>query len=650
MTPEQGGAIGVLALHHAISGLKLMGLTPQIMVFSSIMWVFGTVFLILSMALTLYDWQLLFVKVIRFVSFTFQTLWRAVVFMARVRFLFAPSSDQADDPRAFDHDLEKKSPKSPEVKQENEPQKKRVKPASKGVKDKWDNKKLKVEPKPTLLGQKVPALSLLKAAPETFTKRDPIDLEHRARMLEGVLKDFGVYGEISEIRPGPVVTVYELLPAKGTKTSRIIGLSDDIARTMSAISVRCAVIPGRAVVGIEMPNDIREDVYLRDILESSEFQEATGDLNIVLGKDIEGKPVIADLTRMPHMLVAGTTGSGKSVGVNAIILSLLFRYTPDELRMIMIDPKVLELSVYENIPHLLTPVVTDPHKSVAALKWAVREMDQRYRQMAQLGVRNVANYNEKLRHAIESGETLKREVQTGFNSDTGEPIVEIQELDLEPFPYIVIIVDEFSDLMMVAGKDVELCVLRIAQKARAAGIHLIMATQRPSVDVVTGTIKANFPSRISYKVTSKIDSRTILGQQGADQLLGMGDMLYMSMSGNLMRAHGPFVSDDDVEKVVKYIRSTGRPAYMNDIFSEIEEGENDSRDPLFNSDSGEDNDLYEQALGIIRKHKKVSTSFIQRYLKIGYNRAARLVERMEEEGVISEANHAGKRTILIDLD
>lgn len=496
----------------------------------------------------------------------------------------------------------------------------------------------------------LPALALLQPAdPSKAIQHDPQVLEANARMLEEVLDDFGVQGDIVEVRPGPVVTVYELEPAKGTKTSRVIGLSDDIARSMSAISVRAAVVPGRSVIGIEIPNAERETVYLREMLASEAFEKAPGALNVVLGKDIEGQPVNADLAKMPHVLVAGTTGSGKSVGVNAMILSLLYQYTPEELRLIMVDPKILELSVYDDIPHLLTPVVTEPGKAVVALKWAVREMDDRYRQMAQLGVRNVASFNEKLKDAAARGETLTREVQTGFDPETNEPIIEVQELDLEPLPYIVIIVDEFADLMMMAGKDVEACVLRIAQKARAAGIHLIMATQRPSVDVVTGTIKANFPSRISFKVTAKQDSRTILGQQGAEMLLGMGDMLYMSSGGRLTRVHGPFVSDSEVEKVADFLRTTGRPNYISSVTEEDEQVGGNPDDPLFTNGDSED-DLYNQAVAIVRKHKKASTSFIQRHLKIGYNRAARLIEQMEEERLISPPNHVGKREILMDVE
>lgn len=497
----------------------------------------------------------------------------------------------------------------------------------------------------------LPPLALLKATDAAgHIQHDPDTLENNARMLEGVLDDFGVQGDISEVRPGPVVTVYELEPAKGTKTSRVIGLSDDIARSMSAISVRAAVVPGRSVIGVEIPNVQRETVYLREMLASHAFETAPGALNVVLGKDIEGQPVIADLAKMPHVLVAGTTGSGKSVGVNAMILSLLYQYTPEELRLIMVDPKILELSVYDDIPHLLTPVVTEPGKAVVALKWAVREMDDRYRQMAQLGVRNVTSFNERLREADARGETLTREVQTGFDPETHEPIIEVQELDLEPLPFIVIIVDEFADLMMMAGKDVEACVLRIAQKARAAGIHLIMATQRPSVDVVTGTIKANFPSRISYQVTSKVDSRTILGQQGAEQLLGMGDMLYMSAGGRLTRVHGPFVSDGEVEKVADFLRTTGAPNYITSVVEEDEQFGGNPDDPLFASSGDGEDDLYLQAVAIVRKHKKASTSFVQRHLKIGYNRAARLIEQMEDEGLITPANHVGKREILMDVE
>ncbi|MCC9621001.1 DNA translocase FtsK 4TM domain-containing protein [Thalassospira sp. MA62] len=498
-----------------------------------------------------------------------------------------------------------------------------------------------------------PPLDLLfEPDPADATQIDQEALAQNARLLETVLQDFGVKGEIVQVRPGPVVTLYELEPAAGVKSSRVIGLADDIARSMSAIAARVAVVPGRNVIGIELPNTKRETVHLHEILASSDFEKNTGKLNMSLGKDIGGTPVIADLSKMPHLLIAGTTGSGKSVGVNAMILSLLYRMKPEECRFIMIDPKMLELSIYDGIPHLLTPVVTDPHKAVVALKWAVREMEDRYRAMSQVGVRNIAGYNKRIKEAAAKGEQLTRRVQTGFDPETGKPIFEDQELPMEPLPFIVIIVDEMADLMLVAGKDVEASIQRLAQMARAAGLHLIMATQRPSVDVITGTIKANFPTRISYSVTSKIDSRTILGEMGAEQLLGQGDMLYMGQGGRLQRVHGPFVSDEEVESIVKHLRDQGDPSYLETVTEEPEE------DPVAaymaggnagaSGGAGSDDDLYNQAVGIVLREKKASTSFIQRKLSIGYNRAARIIEQMEENGVVSAANHVGKREVLME--
>ena len=467
-------------------------------------------------------------------------------------------------------------------------------------------------------------------------------LQQNAKFLGSVLSDFGIKGEIVKVRPGPVVTLYELEPAPGTKSSRVIGLSGDIARSMSAVSVRIAVVPGQNVIGIELPNLNREIVYMRELVESKEFEKSTNSLPLALGKDIGGLPVIADLIRMPHLLIAGTTGSGKSVAMNTMILSLLYQLTPDQCKFIMIDPKMLELSVYEGIPHLLTPVVTDPSKAVVALKWAVREMEDRYRMMSQIGVRNVAGYNVRIKEAAKKGETLTRTVQTGFDDD-GKPIMEELPLPTDPLPFIVVVVDEMADLMLVAGKDVEAAIQRLAQMARAAGIHLIMATQRPSVDVITGTIKANFPTRISFQVTSKIDSRTILGEQGAEQLLGQGDMLYMAGGGRITRVHGPFVSDEDVEEIVKHLKAQGSPAYLDEITVE------DDTPLLGGTTSKEDagDVLYDEAVALIAREGKASTSFIQRHLQIGYNRAARIIERMEKQGVVSEANRVGKREVLI---
>jgi S-DNA-T family DNA segregation ATPase FtsK/SpoIIIE len=494
------------------------------------------------------------------------------------------------------------------------------------------------------LGNEVtlPPLGLLS---EPKVARTPISedaLEQNARMLEGVLEDFGVRGEITKVHPGPVVTLYELEPARGTKASRVIGLADDIARSMSAVSARVAVIPGHNAIGIELPNAKRETVYLRELLASADFESQSSNLTLALGKDIGGDPVFADLARMPHLLVAGTTGSGKSVAVNSMILSLLYRLKPEQCRLIMIDPKMLELSVYDNIPHLLAPVVTEPGKAVVALKWAVREMEQRYRAMSHLGVRNIAGYNQRLADARKKGENLKRTVQTGFDQDTGEPVFEEQPLDLEAMPYIVIVVDEMADLMLIAGKEIEASVQRLAQMARAAGIHLIMATQRPSVDVITGTIKANFPTRISFQVTSKIDSRTILGEPGAETLLGAGDMLYMLAGGKISRVHGPFVSDGEVEKVVSHLRTQAAPAYIESITEEPDAPPM----PGMGGDGGKEDEMYDRAVDLICREGKASTSFVQRHLQIGYNRAARIIERMEAEGIVSPANHVGKREVL----
>ena len=481
-------------------------------------------------------------------------------------------------------------------------------------------------------------------------------LEQNARLLEGVLEDFGVKGEIIHVRPGPVVTLYELEPAPGIKSSRVIGLADDIARSMSAIAARVAVVPGRNAIGIELPNAKRETVYLREILASRDFETTKSKLALALGKTINGEAVIVDIAKMPHLLVAGTTGSGKSVAINTMILSLLYRMTPQECRLIMIDPKMLELSVYDGIPHLLTPVVTDPKKAVVALKWTVREMEERYRKMSKVGVRNIEGFNARIATAMSKGERVSRTVQTGFDRQTGEAIYETEDLDLETMPFIVVIIDEMADLMMVAGKDIEGAVQRLAQMARAAGIHVIMATQRPSVDVITGTIKANFPTRISFQVTSKIDSRTILGEQGAEQLLGMGDMLYMAGGGRIQRVHGPFVSDDEVEKVVAHLKLQGAPEYLDAITED--DGEDDDDDAPRGSGGGggsagnfdDSDDPYDQAVAVVLRDGKASTSYIQRRLGIGYNRAASIIERMEKEGVVGPANHAGKREILVPTE
>lgn len=498
----------------------------------------------------------------------------------------------------------------------------------------------------------LPPLDILEESDNSATVHENQDaLEQNARLLEGVLEDFGVRGEIVKVRPGPVVTLYELEPAPGTKTSRVIGLADDIARSMSAISVRIATVPGRNVIGIEMPNGDRELVGLREVLASRTFEDSKHKLPMVLGKDIGGTPEIADLATMPHLLIAGTTGSGKSVGLNAMILSLLYRLPPDRCKFIMVDPKMLELSVYDDIPHLLAPVVTDPKKAVVALKWTVREMEDRYRAMSKLGVRNIDGYNKRVAEAAKKGEELTRKVQTGFDPETGRPIIEEEPLDLTPFPYIVVVVDEMADLMLVAGKEIEASIQRLAQMARAAGIHLIMATQRPSVDVITGTIKANFPVRISFMVTSKIDSRTILGEQGAEQLLGRGDMLYMAGGGRIKRVHGPFVDDTEVEGVCDFLRSQAQPDYVEAVTDENDMSGGFDTDvsgaaSIGESDNPEDA-LYDQAVALVAREGKASTSFVQRHLQIGYNRAARIIERMEKEGVVGQANHVGKREVLV---
>ena len=494
----------------------------------------------------------------------------------------------------------------------------------------------------------LPALSILNAVKRQAADESLSDeaLQQNARLLEGVLDDFGIRGEIINVRPGPVVTLYELEPAPGIKSSRVIALADDIARSMSAISARVAVVPGRNAIGIELPNQRREMVGLKEILSSAEYDASGSALPLALGKNIGGEPIIADLSRMPHLLIAGTTGSGKSVGINTMILSLLYKMRPDECKMIMIDPKMLELSIYDGIPHLLAPVVTDPKKAVVALKWVVKEMEDRYRKMSKVGVRNIDGFNHRIAEAIENDETIVRTVQTGFDRETGEAIYEEEELSLERMPFIVVVVDEMADLMMVAGKDIEAAIQRLAQMARAAGIHMITATQRPSVDVITGTIKANFPTRISFQVTSKIDSRTILGEQGAEQLLGQGDMLYMAGGGRISRVHGPFVSDGEVEKVVRFLKKQGTPEYLDAV---TEDSENDDVNEILglapSGSSGDD--LYDQAVAIVGRDKRASTSYIQRKLQIGYNRAARIVEQMEDEGVISAPNHAGKREVLI---
>jgi DNA segregation ATPase FtsK/SpoIIIE, S-DNA-T family len=506
------------------------------------------------------------------------------------------------------------------------------------------------KPRRSSNGYQLPPLELLSAPSKTGRATVSSEtLQQNATALEGVLGDFGVRGEIINARPGPVVTLYELEPAPGIKSSRVISLADDIARSMSALSARVAVVSGRNAIGIELPNPTREKVMLRELLASRDYADTQHRLPLCLGKSIGGEAVMVDLARMPHLLIAGTTGSGKSVAINTMILSLLYRLQPEQCRLIMVDPKMLELSVYDGIPHLLTPVVTDPKKAVVALKWAVREMEERYKKMSKLGVRNIDGYNARVVEANGKGEKLTRTVHTGYNRESGEAIYESEDLDLEPLPYIVVIVDEMADLMMVAGKDIEGAVQRLAQMARAAGLHVILATQRPSVDVITGTIKANFPTRISFQVTSKIDSRTILGEQGAEQLLGQGDMLYMAGGGRISRVHGPFVSDEEVEKVVRHLKSQGAPEYLEAVTAE--EPQDEDGNPVFDSTGmgeSEGGDLYQQAVKIVVRDRKASTSYIQRRLQIGYNRAASLMERMEQEGVVGQPNHSGKREILVE--
>ncbi|RAK57292.1 FtsK/SpoIIIE family DNA translocase [Phenylobacterium deserti] len=495
-------------------------------------------------------------------------------------------------------------------------------------------------------GFRLPELAMLAKPKARAAQFDEGALRQNAQLLESVLAEFGVRGHVDQIRPGPVVTLYELVPAAGVKSARVVALADDIARSMSVAACRVSVVQGRNAIGIEMPNQKRETVFLRDLLAAGEYERGSQNLPMALGETIGGEPYIADLAKMPHLLIAGTTGSGKSVGVNAMILSILYKLPPEQCRLIMIDPKMLELSVYDGIPHLLAPVVTDPKKAIVALKWTVREMEDRYRRMSKIGVRNIGSYNERAKEALAKGEHFERTVQTGFD-DNGRPIYESEKIVPEPMPYLVVIIDEVADLMMVAGKDIEGAVQRLAQMARAAGIHLIMATQRPSVDVITGTIKANFPTRISFQVTSKIDSRTILGEQGAEQLLGQGDMLYMAGGGRVTRLHGPFVSDGEVEAVAKFLREQGQPQYLEEVTAGGDEEGGDEPNLGFGGDTGDSNDLYDRAVAIVTRDGKASTSYVQRRLQIGYNRAASLIERMEQEGVVSPANHAGKREILV---
>ena len=641
-----GGAVGgLLAQATLAAGHGVLGTVGAILV-TAIGWALALTLVLLACGLTGGEWRAGMRGVTAIARFSVSTGWSAALLARPALRLFRRGPREApgeapwrsvpavpeDSAGRFDAPIAPSSSVAPAIT--------RTVPARPTAKGQQQSLPL-AEP-----GWRFPPLSLLKPAParaSTGPSRDA--LEANARLLEGVLSDYGVQGTIVEIRPGPVVTLYELEPAPGIRSARVIGLADDVARSLSVTAVRIATVPGRNVIGIEVPNAKRETVYLSELLSAEDVQRHTGRLGLALGKDISGAPVMADLQRMPHLMIAGTTGSGKSVGVNAMILSLLYRLSPDQCRLILIDPKMLELSTYEGIPHLMAPVVTEPAKAVTALKWTVREMERRYRAMSQLGVRNIGGYNDRVADARTKGEVVTRRVQTGFDPDTGRPTFEEQPLALEPIPLIVVVVDEMADLMMVAGKEIEITVQRLAQMARAAGIHVIMATQRPSVDVITGTIKANFPTRISFQVISKFDSRTILGEQGAEQLLGQGDMLYMAGGGRITRVHGPFVSDQEVEAVVAFLRDQGEPAYVDSV-TEAEDDDASGPLPGLGAEGGE-RGLYEQAVSIVAREGKASTSFVQRHLNIGYNRAAKLIEQMEKEGVVGPANHVGKREVLI---
>ena len=625
-------------------------------------WVYGAVFVVLglpvyafSFALNKDEWRSIGAAIVRAGLFLWNGLvsilvgvWNGIVVVFSAIFRRSEQTDSLEDriePSSKPH----KTRKVAEPKPIKQPAVKRVLTPTKTKRGKRESKEAQ---KSLDLGDgsnyQLPPLDLLAPPPppEKIGRISAEALEQNARMLEGVLDDFGVQGDVNDVRPGPVVTLYELEPARGVKSARVIGLADDIARSMSAISARVAVVPGRNAIGIELPNVDRQTVFLRELLASKDFETTKARLPVILGKDIGGEPVVVDLASMPHLLVAGTTGSGKSVGVNTMIMSLLYRHSPETLRFIMVDPKMLELSVYDDIPHLLTPVVTEPKKAVVALKWAVREMEDRYRSMSKLGVRNLAAFNKRVEEANAKGERLVRQVQTGFDKETGQPVIEEQEFDFTPLPFIVIVIDEMADLMLVAGKDVEATVQRLAQMARAAGIHLITATQRPSVDVITGTIKANFPTRISFQVTSKIDSRTILGEQGAEQLLGMGDMLFMAGGGRITRVHGAFVDDDEVVDVVTHLKKQAAPSYLSTVTEEPEEGFDSPFIPG-PSDDDKEKTLYDKAVDIVLRDRRASTSYIQRRLKIGYNKAATLIEDMESQGVISGPNHKGQREVLV---
>ena len=630
-----GGALGIAAARHYLSAVSIIYPSPYSAYIGTLLLLIISFFCFnFAALLSCKDW-LNWLKIIGR-GFGKTIVWLGAFF----KFVFSRRSNPKDGHK-------ERITKPRKEKTKKEPKKEEPKISAPTAETKDAAIKTVSKSKEPADGYKKPPVNLLSMVKDKNAGQiNEKELDKIARELESVLQEFGVNGKSVKVRPGPVVTLYELEPAPGTKPARVIGLADDIARSMSAVSVRIAVVPGSNTIGIEMPNQKREIVWLRELFEDDNFMNSKNTLNVVLGKDIGGKNVYADLAKMPHLLVAGTTGSGKSVGVNSMILSLLYRMRPDECKLIMIDPKMLEFSMYNGIPHLLTPVITDPGKAVVGLKWAVKEMEDRYRAMAQLNVRNISGYNQKLAELRSTGEKITRTVQTGFDTETGKPIFEEQELDLTPLPYIVIVVDEMADLMLVAGKEVEAAIQRLAQMARAAGLHLIMSTQRPSVDVITGTIKANFPTRISFQVTSKIDSRTILGEQGAEQLLGMGDMLYMPAGQRPIRVHGSFVKDSEVEKVVEFLKEQKEPEYVEAVTAgELNEKDSGS---VFDKTAmgGGDDDLYTQAVAIVRNDKKVSTSYIQRRLRIGYNRAAILVERMEEEGIITPPDHSGRREVI----
>ncbi|GLQ05008.1 DNA translocase FtsK [Sneathiella chinensis] len=648
-----GGIVGDVIFNNLIILGQQLGVTIPSVLLALFFAVLGTVLLVLAYALPLSEWQTMGRGVLQ----GSRAVGRLPGFLKGFRRSAEDEDEDEDEMILGAPSSEEDEPQKPAKKKAKLRKSKKKADEPKATEPKIDTRRTETKAGKRVAAEKqaaldlgpsdvyqLPPLALLAEADKKLVVKPLSEdsLQNNARMLEGVLDDYGIKGDISRVRPGPVVTLYELEPAPGLKSSRVIGLADDIARSMSAISTRIAVIPGRNAIGIELPNQRRETVLLRELLSTATYESTSSKLTLALGKDIGGDPVVADLARMPHLLIAGTTGSGKSVAVNTMILSLLYRLPPEECRFIMIDPKMLELSVYDGIPHLLAPVVTEPGKAVVALKWAVKEMEDRYRKMAELGVRNVDGYNQRIREAKKRGEELKRTVQTGFDATTGEPVFEERVLDTDPLPMIVIIVDEMADLMMVAGKDIEGAVQRLAQMARAAGLHVIMATQRPSVDVITGTIKANFPTRISFQVTSKIDSRTVLGEQGAEQLLGQGDMLYMPGAGRVQRVHGPFVSDEEVEQVVSFLKNQGAPDYLAEVTEE--------QDGDFGGIPGEGgssgDELYDRAVALVCRERKASTSFVQRHLQIGYNRAARIIDQMEKEGVISSANHVGKREVL----